>query len=692
MDESILLLYLTLFLFISSTTSTRAYNELVLSKADYQGLQAFKATLIDTRGVLNTWNGTRNNACSGGWIGIKCVRGRVIAIQLPGKQLAGSLSESIRQLTALRKLSLHDNSITGLIPSALGSLARLRGLYLFKNRFSGQIPASLGQCRMLVNLDLSHNSLTGEIPSTLNSTSLYRLNLSNNKLSGTIPVALTLSTSLNFVYLDHNKLSGSIPKSFGNLSMLKEVFLNDNLFSGNMPEELGKLSVLRTLDFSSNSIGGTFPISLCNLSSLVFLNLGRNMIDNAIPESINGLKKLSVLSLKSNRFRGEIPETLGNLSKLSLLDLSENKFIGVIPESFNLLTKLTSFNVSDNNLSGSVPLVLAQKFNASSFRGNIQLCGYTTSAPCPSSPSPSFPVKPGHRRRLSTRDIILIASAAVIGFLLLLCCLLLFCLSRKRRTATAQTTRTSAKTETEAGEDTGGKLVHFDGPLVFTADELLCATAEIIGKNSYGTVYKATLEDGNEVAVKRLRERIVKNTKEFETEVSKLGKVRHPNLVALRAYYLGPKGEKLLALDFMPKGSLSAFLHARGPDRHVDWRTRINIAIGIARGLNYLHNELDMVHGQLTSSNVLLDENFNATISDYGLSNLVNANVSSSAIVTTVSELGYRAPELSKLKKAEPKSDVYSFGVIMLELLTCKPPWGDDKWPRLATMGCFGHE
>lgn len=674
MDESILLICLSLFLFISSTTSTRAYNELVLSKADYQGLQAFKATLIDTRGVLNTWNGTRNNACSGGWIGIKCVLGRVIAIQLPGKQLAGSLSESIRQLTALRKLSLHDNSITGLIPSALGSLPRLRGLYLFKNRFSGQIPASLGQCRMLVNLDLSHNSLTGEIPSTLNSTSLYRLNLSNNKLSGTIPVALTLSTSLNFVYLDHNKLSGSIPKSFGNLSMLKEVFLNDNLFSGNIPEELGNLSVLRTLDFSSNSIGGTLPISLCNLSSLVFLNLGRNMIDNAIPESIDGLKKLSVLSLKSNRFRGEIPETLGNLSKLSLLDLSENKFIGVIPESFNLLTKLTSFNVSDNNLSGSVPLVLAQKFNASSFRGNIQLCGYPTSAPCPSSPSPSFPVKPGHRRRLSTRDIILIASGAVIGFLLLLCCLLLFCLSRKRSTATAQTTRTSAKTETEAGEDTGGKLVHFDGPLVFTADELLCATAEIIGKNSYGTVYKATLEDGNEVAVKRLRERIVKNTKEFETEVSTLGKVRHPNLVALRAYYLGPKGEKLLALDFMPKGSLSAFLHARGPDQHVDWRTRINIAIGIARGLNYLHNELDMVHGQLTSSNVLLDENFNARISDYGLSNLVNANVSSSAIVTTVSELGYRAPELSKLKKAEPKSDVYSFGVIMLELLTCKPP------------------
>ncbi|KAJ0983835.1 hypothetical protein J5N97_002191 [Dioscorea zingiberensis] len=675
-----LLLYLSLSFFIFSTVvSSRGFDELVLSKADYQGLQAFKSTLIDTRGVLSSWNGTGDNACSGGWLGIKCVRGRVIAIQLPGKQLGGTLSKKMGELTALRKLSLHNNSITGSIPPALGSLPRLRGLYLFNNRLSGDIPAAIGQCRMLVNLDLSHNLLTGSIPSSLsNSTRLYRLNLSNNKLSGTIPTGLfTLSNSLTFLFLQHNKLSGSIPQSFGNLRMLKEVSLSNNLFTGNIPDELGNnLQMIRALDFSANSIEGTFPISLCNLSTLVSLNLERNQIDNGIPEAIGGLKKLSVLSLKSNRFRGEIPATLGNLTSLSLLDLSENKLIGEIPDSFGLLTKLTSFNVSDNNLSGSVPLVLAQKFNASSFRGNIQLCGYTTSAPCLSPPSPSSSMKPGHHRRFSTRDIILIAAGAAIAFLLLLCCLLLCCLARKRSDLPTRSSaaRTAEKTEREAGEDAGGKLVHFDGPLVFTADELLCATAEIMGKSSYGTVYKATLEDGNDVAVKRLRERIVKNRKEFETEVNKLGKVRHPNLVALRAYYLGPKGEKLLAFDFMPKGSLAAYLHARGPDKHVDWKTRMNIAMGVARGLNHLHSELNMVHGHLTSSNVLLDENTNAKISDYGLSNLVNANVSSSTLVTTVAELGYRAPELSRLKEAQPISDVYSLGVIMLELLTGKPP------------------
>lgn len=112
-----------------------------------------------------------------------------------------------------------------------------------------------------------------------------------------------------------------------------------------------------------------------------------------------------------------------------------------------------------------------------------------------------------------------------------------------------------------SGGETGGKLVHFDGPLVFSADDLLCATAEIMGKSTYGTVYKATMEDGIQVAVKRLREKITKGQREFEVEVNALGKIRHPNLLALRAYYLGPKGEKLLVFDYMPKGSLATFLH-----------------------------------------------------------------------------------------------------------------------------------
>ncbi|KAL4296660.1 hypothetical protein GQ457_12G008300 [Hibiscus cannabinus] len=119
-----------------------------------------------------------------------------------------------------------------------------------------------------------------------------------------------------------------------------------------------------------------------------------------------------------------------------------------------------------------------------------------------------------------------------------------------------------AGTEVEAGGEMGGKLVHFDGPSVFTADDLLCATAEIMEKITYGTAYKATLEDGNQVSVKRLREKTTKGLRELETEADALRKIRYLNLLALRAYYLGSKREKLLVFDYMPIGSLASFLHA----------------------------------------------------------------------------------------------------------------------------------
>ncbi|CAL9093152.1 Leucine-rich repeat receptor-like protein kinase [Musa troglodytarum] len=711
---------LSLLLALPSPASTESWDGIIIGQADYQGLQAFRHALDDPRGLLRSWNDTGLDACSGAWLGIKCVMGKVIAIQLPWRGLGGHISEKIGQLSALRKLSLHDNSIGGQIPSAIGFLPALRGLYLFNNRFSGAIPPSIGNCVMLQTVDLSNNSLTGSIPSSIaNSTKLYRLNLSFNNLSGALPVSITRSAPLTFLSLQHNRLSGPVPDTWGatnggsevyqlqtlyldynsisgnlpislsRLQMLTAMTVSNNGLSGSIPEDIGTLPMLQILDLSHNDIGGSFPATLCNLSSLVRLNLEGNRIDSQIPDAIDGLKNLSVLSLKRNLVGGVIPATLGNITSLSQLDLSENNLTGKIPASLTHLTALTSFNVSNNNLSGQVPLLLAQKFNSSSFRGNIQLCGYSSSVPCPSSPAPNLPPPSNPARqphaKLSTRAIILIVAGAVLAVLLLLCCVLLWCAIRKRRSLGKKTDGAAAATgraekpgaasgaEVESGGEAGGKLVHFEGPLAFTADDLLCATAEILGKSTYGTAYKATLEDGNQVAVKRLREKITKSQKEFEAEVSELGKVRHQNLLALRAYYLGPKGEKLLVFDFMPKGSLAAFLHARGPEISIDWPTRMKIAKGITRGLLYLHGDLNMIHGNLTSSNVLLDESANAKISDFGVSRLMT-NAASSTVIATSGVLGYRAPELSKLKKANPKTDVYSLGVIMLELLTGKSP------------------
>lgn len=278
---------------------------------------------------------------------------------------------------------------------------------------------------------------------------------------------------------------------------------------------------------------------------------------------------------------------------------------------------------------------------------------------------------------MSTKDILLIAAGILLGGLLILFCFLLCFLIGKRANLRAKNRKSAIHsqkatpamgTEVESG---GGRLVHYDGPFVFTADELLCATAEIMGKSTFGTAYKATLEDGNEVAVKRLREKITKGQREFENEVAEIGRIRHPNLLALRAYYVGPKGEKLLVFDYMPKGSLASFLHARGPETTIDWRTRMKIAMGITYGLYYLHNEENIIHGNLTSSNILLDDNTNPKIADYGLSKLMTASMNA---VATGGAPGYRAPELTSVKDVTMKADVYSLGVIILELLTGKSP------------------
>ncbi|XP_031102073.1 probably inactive leucine-rich repeat receptor-like protein kinase IMK2 [Ipomoea triloba] len=701
---------------------SKGWDGVVVTEADFQALSALKHELVDSRGVLRSWNDSGVGACSG-WVGIKCVNGQVIAIQLPWKGLGGRISEKIGQFQALRKLSLHDNVLVGPVPTSLGFLPNLRGVYLFNNRLSGSVPASIGRCPLLQTLDLSNNQLSGSIPPSLaQSTRLYRLNLSFNAISGSIPVSLTQSPSLIFLALHHNNLSGSVPDSWGSkvarntsyklqfltldhnllsgkipislskLSLLEQISLSHNQISGTIPDELGSLSKLLVLDFSDNAINGSFPSSFSNLTALSTLNLGNNILDNHIPDGISGMKNLSVLNLNNNKFTGQIPDSIANISGLTVLDLSKNNFSGEIPDSLDTLSNLTSFNVSYNNLSGLVPSLLSKKYNSSAFVGNLELCGYSSSTPCPSPPPQNLPSQgPSrpHRRKLSAKDIILIAAGALSIILLLLCCVLLCCLIKKKVSSSPKNGKTSGAAassaraakpalsggaaETEPGGETGGKLVHFDGPFVFTADDLLCATAEIMGKSTYGTAYKATLEDGNQVAVKRLREKITKGQKEFEHEVAELGKIRHPSILALRAYYLGPKGEKLLVYDYMSNGSLSSFLHARGPETAIDWATRMSIAMGITRGLCFLHTKENIIHGNLTSSNILLDEKNSPRIGDVGLSRLMTS-AGNTNVIATAGTLGYRAPELSKLKNASTKTDIYSLGVIILELLTGKSP------------------
>ncbi|KAI3517480.1 hypothetical protein L1887_16695 [Cichorium endivia] len=635
--------------------SSQSWDGIIVTESNFQALQAFKQGLIDPNGFLESWNDSGYGACSGGWEGIKCAQGQVIIIQLPWRGLGGQITSKIGQFQALRKLSLHDNAIGGSIPKELGFLPNLRGIQLFNNKFTGSIPPTLGLCTLLQNLDFSNNSLVGGIPDSIgNLTKLYNVNLSLNSLSNSIPVSLTQSNSLMFLSLQFNNFSGVLPDSWG---------------GGKNGDKL----VVKSLTFDHNFFTGKIPVSLSKLTELEEISFSHNKFNDQIPSEFGRLVKLKSLDLSYNSINGSIPVTFSDLSSLTSLNLAHNNLSGQIPAFVGDQLNLAFLNVSYNNLSGPVPIRVSSKFDPSAFVGNLDLCGYSPSTTCPTSPAKS------RHRKTRTKNILLIVGGALIAGLLFLCCILLCCLLKKRDTVKQKDVEGGAKGipaskgEGEATGDAGGKLVHFEGGMEFTADDLLCATAEIMGKSTYGTVYKATLVEGNQVAVKRLRERITKNQKEFENEVNSVGKIRHQNLLAMRAYYLGPKGEKLIVFDYMPKGSLATFLHARGPGTLFNWPTRMRIAKGMVRGLHNLHTQQNIIHGNLTSNNVLLDDDFNPKIADFGLSRLMTS-VANTNVIATAGALGYRAPELSKLKKANTKTDIYCLGVIMLELLTGKSP------------------
>lgn len=478
-------------------------------------LLRIKHTLKDPHNALASWNDSGVGACSGTWVGIKCKRGHIIVIAIPGKGLGGSLATDIGQLVGLRKLNIHDNAVTGPLPAALTTLSSLRGLALFNNKLTGPLPAGFGSLPSLQALDASNNELSGPLPSDLGTAAnLAVLNLRYNNLTGTIPTQWGGYRG-NYLNVGNNNLTGPLPGSW-NAPRLQQLDASGNNISGPLPSGLGDVLTLQALNVAHNEISGNIPSSYANLSSLTSLDLSQNLLD------------------------GQFPPAFANL-------------------------KLTSLNVSYNNLSGPIP-AFKTAFNLSSFvPGNVLLCGFKGLLACPLlSPTPAPSAVPAltsgkHASGLSTISIVFIALGSAVALLAVLS--LLICLCCCRTPAAAATAGTKPERSPEREGEVGGKLVHFEGPLQFSADDLLCATAEVLGKSTYGTVYKATLENGSHIAVKRLREGIVKSQKEFTKEVDVLGKIRHPNLLALRAYYWGPKDEKLLVYDYMSGGSLAAFLH-----------------------------------------------------------------------------------------------------------------------------------
>ncbi|XAR65510.1 Non-specific serine/threonine protein kinase [Bertholletia excelsa] len=645
----------------------------------------------------------------------------------------GLNSSGVLTLPNVSRLDLSQNNFSGPLPVEISKMKSLELLILAHNQFSGSIPTEYGYLKGLQALDLSFNMLNGSIPASLgNLSSLLWLMLANNQLSGEIPRELGNCSSLLWLNLENNRLSGPIPPELSNIGRNPEPTFDQNRKNGRVSAGSGQCLVMKRwlpahyppfnfvyvlltrkscrsiwdrllkgygmfpvcvggsrilqisgyIQLSGNQLSGKVPLEIGQMKNFSMLHLGFNEIDGDLPPEI-GLMPLIVLNISHNKFSGPIPTQIGDIECLQNLDLSYNNFSGNFPTSLGHLTELNKFNISYNPyITGEIPSTgQLPTFEKESFLGDPLLR------------LPSFmndplrnPRKGGERKpkRVTKLVSVLVFLALTMFFLACGTMTLIVCLVVKSPVDTPGYLLEYSKGHHElvSSSSTSSpwlsdavKVIRLD-KTAFTHSDILKATGNfsddrIIGAGGFGTVYRGTLPDGREVAVKKLQREGIEGEKEFRAEMEVLSGNGsgwpHPNLVTLYGWCLDGS-EKLLVYEYMEGGSLEDLISDR---TRLTWRWRIDIAIDVARALVFLHHECfpAIVHRDVKASNVLLDKDGKARVTDFGLARVVD--VGGTHVSTMVAgTVGYVAPEYGQTCQATTKGDVYSFGVLAMELAT----------------------
>ncbi|KAK7259844.1 hypothetical protein RIF29_25459 [Crotalaria pallida] len=598
-----------------------------------------------------------------------CVNGgNLEAMILNNNFISGSIPRSIAKCTNMIWVSLSNNRITGGIPAGIGNLGKLAILQLGNNSLTGQIPPELGKCKSLIWLDLTSNNLTGAIPSEL-----------ANQAGLVIPGSVS---GKHFAFVRNE--GGTSCRGAGGLVEFEDIRV----------ERLEGFPMIHSCPLTRIYSGLTVYTFAYN-GSMIFLDLSYNALSGSIPENLGAMSYLQVLNLGHNRLTGTIPDSLGGLKAIGVLDLSHNNLQGLIPGSLGTLSFLSDLDVSNNNLTGSIPSGgQLTTFPASRYENNSDLCGVPLQLCGASNHSAGF-----HTSKKQPIEAEIIIS---IVFLLVFIVVLVFALYRVKKHRMKEEQREKYIESLPTSGSSSWKLSSFPEPLSInvatfekplrklTFAHLLEATngfsaESLIGSGGFGQVFKAKLKDGCVVAIKKLIHVTSQGDREFMAEMETIGKIKHRNLVQLLGYCkIGD--ERLLVYEYMKWGSLEAVLHDRAKGSNLDWEARKKIAIGSARGLAFLHHSCipHIIHRDMKSSNILLDENFEARVSDFGMARLVNALDTHLSVSTLAGTPGYVPPEYYQSFRCTTKGDVYSYGVILLELLSGKRPidsseFGDDN-------------
>ncbi|KAL2939594.1 hypothetical protein RDABS01_033752 [Bienertia sinuspersici] len=606
------------------------------------------------------------------------------------------------------------NQFSGEIPPSLFNSDMILIHVLFdNNNLTGSIPETLGLVQSLESIRFDRNALTGPLPSNLNNlTSAQELTLSNNALTGPVP-NLTGMNNLVFVDLSKNSFAPTaIPEWFSTILSLTTVLMEQTGLEGKLPTDFFSMPRLQTVNLKSNQINGTLGIGSSYSHHLQFIDLQNNSVNevelepgynytlmlsdnpvcqnhlvtlpycnNSLPNTDSSsyktptfcvhtkctsdqisspsckcaypytgtffLRAPSFSALGNDHYFSELQQDILSFLANSSLPVESVSLSNVAVDSFGYLTMhLAFFPANQDYFNRTAVSALAFMLSNQTYQPPEEFKPYVFHAD-------NYTPFEGTRNHSHNTALV----GAIIGvsiLLLLLVCAGVYAYKQRKISWDSQ--------------GTSGDVPQLKGARFFTFEEVLKCTnnfseANNVGAGGYGKVYRGVLPDGQIVAIKRSQQGSMQGSREFKNEIELLSRVHHKNLVKLIGFCFD-QGEQMLVYEFIPNGTLMDSLSGKSGIQ-LDWIRRLKVALGSARGLQYLHELADppIIHRDIKSNNILLDERLSAKVADFGLSRLFGDT-----------DKGYVTTQLTE------KSDVFGFGVVLLELLTARAPIQQGKY------------
>ncbi|KAK8608269.1 hypothetical protein V6N13_023696 [Hibiscus sabdariffa] len=574
---------------------------------------------------LTGWTANNGDPCGQSWKGVTCSNKRVTKINLSNLGLSGTMGYSLLSMTSLTELDLSHNNLAGDIPYNLPP--NLQRLNLEYNQFTGGVPYSISQMPSLQYLNLAHNQL-------------------QNALSDMFASLSSLST----LDLSFNSISGSLPQSFQNLTSISTMYLQNNQFSGNI-DVLANLP-LDKLDVSNNRFTGWVP---AQLKSINLKTDGNSWSSGPAPPPPPGTPPATRNTRKHNSGSNGSTSNGGSGGGSSSSGIGGGAIAGIVISllivgaivAFFLVKRRSRRSSSDIEKFDNQPLAPrasneVQEIKSMKSSSSFDSQALDTPISISLRPPPIDRRKSFDEEEFNKKPIVV-------------------------KKSVPPPTNVKSYSIADLQMATGS----------FSVENLL-------GEGSFGRVYRAQFGDGKVLAVKKIDSSALPSgmSDDFVEMVSNISQLHHTNVTELVGY-CSEHGQHLLVYEFHKNGSLHDFLHI--PDEYskpLIWNSRVKIALGTARALEYLHEVCSpsVVHKNIKSTNILLDTELNPHLSDSGLATSIpNAD---EVLNRDDAGSGYSAPEVTMSGQFSLKSDVYSFGVVMLELLTGRKPF-DSTRPRL---------